>query len=161
MSVTLLDEGLFLFLTSTTGPLASVLSVNNVFEGWVPPNSQMPCLMYEVVSEVSDTTLDGPSGFVSSRYQFNYYGRDLSSNQPGSGRVSARKLQETVRLSFEGLTGVLPNGIQLWNVIKMGGLGHYNADDQTFQQVTDYKIIYRQPQPGDANLPVPYPAPIS
>jgi hypothetical protein len=149
----LLDEGIFLWLTSPSGPLATSLSYSNVFIGFVPEGSQFPCLMFEQVSESPDTTLDGPSGFASTRFQFNFYGKDVSANTPNSGRVSARMLQDMVRLQFNGLTGVLANGIQLFNVILMSQFGHYNAEDQIYQMVTDYKIIYRQPLLGDTNYP--------
>ena len=146
----LLDEGLYLFLTNPNGPLAGLLTDANVFEDYVPPNSPMPCLMYQQVSEVTDTTLDGPSGYVETRYQFNFYGQDKTTGTPGSGRVAANSLRNAVRLQFNGLTGTLPNGIQLWNVIKMNSIApHFDTQAQTYQLITDYKIIYCEFQAGD------------
>src|ERR1700748_1074303 len=98
----LLNEGLYLFFTDPQGPLSDVLNDANVFEGYVPPNSPMPCLMYQQVSEITDTTLDGPSGFVETRYQFNFYGKDETLGMPGSGRPAAALLRNAVRLQFNG-----------------------------------------------------------
>lgn len=140
----LLDEGLFVWLTQPTGPLASVLSQANVFMGYVPESAPMPCLKFQQMTDKSDTTFDGPSGFDERTYQFNFYGRDVNALIPNAGYVMAVKLRDLARKQMNGLTGYFPNGIRLFNTILSAGFVHYDEDSQLYTAIDDYRIQFLQ-----------------
>lgn len=142
ISVVLLEQGLFQWFTSPTGSLAAYLSKQNVYLGRVPAGANYPCMMIEKVTEKSDTTFDGPSGYVERKYQFNFYGTDVG-NTPNEGYVAAHVLQDAVRQAFNGLTGTLPNGVLLFNVIADEAHDEYDGNLQRYQAITDYDISCR------------------
>jgi hypothetical protein len=135
----MIEEGIYQWLKQNTAIQAAVAntakpSAQNIFMGFVPESASMPCIMFEKVSSVHDTTLDGPSTYVIRRYQFNCYGQDLE-NIPGSGYVSAQKVADVLRQQLNGLTGTLPDGTLLFNAI---------LDDETYNAIQDYFIHFQQ-----------------
>lgn len=144
----MIEEGLFNFLNTNLVGQAG-LAAGAVYMGTVPESATMPCVMFETVTSKSDTTMDGPSGYVVRRFQFNFYGADKALGAPGSGLVAAKKVQEALRLMFDGLTGTLPDGTKLFNVIRDSEVDSYDADTNIYHLLTDYFIHFQQPGAGD------------
>lgn len=140
----MIEQGLNNFLVANL----ATLTAQNIYMGFVPENAAMPCLMFETVSSKSDTTMDGPSGFVVRRFQFNFYGQDAATSAPGSGYVAAKRVQEALRLMFDGLTGYLSDGTRVFNVIRDNEVDSYDADTNTYHLLTDYFIHFQQPGAG-------------
>lgn len=139
----MIEEGLFQFLKTNDEIDAVLPSENGIFMGFVPEEAKYPCVMFEKVSGVHDTTLDGPSGYVIRRYQFTCYGKDTQ-NAPGSGYILAQQLADVIRQQMNGLTGTLPDGTLLFNMILDNELDSYDADSQTYHAVQDYFVHFEQ-----------------
>lgn len=144
--VTIIEEGLYLFINQNEAIQAVLPTNSGVFMGFVPENAQYPNVMFEKVSSVHDSTLDGPSGYVVRRYQFTCSGRDLP-NVLSSGYVSAQKLADVIRQQMDGLTGTLPDGTPLFNMILDNELDSYDADAEVYHAVADYFVHYQELTP--------------
>lgn len=144
----LLEEGIYLWLTNQDGPLAGVLTNANTYFGFLPEYAPYPSLVFRKIMTKSDTTFDGPSGFVERRYQFNFYGKDESVGGapivPNSGYVSSHEMQDLVRQQLDGLYGYLPNGIRLFNSMLASEVDHYDADTGLYTAITDYRMQFLQ-----------------
>jgi hypothetical protein len=103
--------------------------------------------MIEQISSVNDTTFDGPSGYKERRYQFTVSGKDTQ-NVPGSGYVSAKRVADVLRQELDGLTGVLPNGIKLFNSILDTDFGSYDSEAQTYHHIMDFMISFSMVTPS-------------
>lgn len=139
----MIEEGLYQFLKQNTALTAVLAPKNSIYMGHVPESAQFPCLMFEKVSGVYDTTLDGPSGYVVRRYQFNCYGKD-NLTTPGSGYVAAQRLADTLRQQLNGLVGTLPDNTKLFNAILDNDLDLFDDDLQADVAIQDYFIHFQQ-----------------
>lgn len=142
----MIEHGLFLYLKSNSTLAELLPSANAIWMGFVPENAEFPCVMFMKVSSEPDSTLQGPSGFVSRRYQFTCYGKDVD-NQPNSGYVSAQTLSDAIRQQFEGLSEVspttLPDDTLLFNIIPDTALDSYDADQEVHHAIQDYIVLFQ------------------
>lgn len=140
----MIEEGLYKFLLANDALKALLPPDTGVYMGFVPASAQYPCLMFQKVSGVHDTTMDGPSGYVIRRYQFTCLGKEDSSI-PGSGFVSAQRLADTLRQQLNGLAETtLPDGTLLFNAILDNELDLYDEEGETHNAITDYFLHFRQ-----------------
>jgi Protein of unknown function (DUF3168) len=139
----ILEEGIFQFLKANTALQAVLPNEKSIFLGFVPESAKYPCIMFQKISTQNDTTMDGPSGYIIRRYQFNIYGQD-SSNSPGSGYVQAQKVASILIQQLDGYSGTLPDGSQVYNTILDTEIDEY-TDDQTYIAIQDYFIHYPRP----------------
>jgi hypothetical protein len=145
----LIEEGLFKFLRANTAITALLQSdvTSSIWQGFTPETTLQPSIMFKKITGKSDTTLDGPSGWVERRYQFNMQATDAP-NTPGSGYVEANILADMVRQQMDGLRGTLPNGVRLFNMILDLELDDYDADTQVYSSIQDYIVQFQHTTPS-------------
>lgn len=156
----MIEEGIYKWVLANEALQALMPSQNALFMGYVPESAVMPCIMFQTASDNPDVTLDGPSGYVIRRYQFNFYGTDLPTPNtpgvPGAGYVEAKNLANIFRQQItEGnnaptgvgaltLPGLLPDGTKVFNVIPDNSFDSYDEDAQRHQIVADYFFHFSQ-----------------
>lgn len=139
----MIENGFYQWILANEQIADLLPSSNNLYMGAVPESAQFPCIMFQKISGLHDTTMDGPSGFTARRYQFNFYGKDTPNTAPGTGYVSCQTLADVFRQQANGLTGTLPDGTKLFNMILDNELDLYDEDDETYKAVRDYMVYFQ------------------
>lgn len=131
-SFVLLEDGLYELLMSNATFLATGAVV---YLNIAPENATDPCLVISKVSAQPDTTMDGPSGLNSRRYQFSFFSKSY---------ITAIRLQETVRIIVDGFHGPLPTGQMVWNIIRENELDGFDDVANESYSITDYFIQFTE-----------------
>jgi hypothetical protein len=143
----MIEEGLYKFILANEALAAAMPSSNALFMDFTPEDANAPSIEFSTISSDSDTTLDGPSGLVTRRFQFTFIGKNTS-NTPNSGAVQAKNLAEVFRQQCDGLTGTLPDGTRLFNMWLDQELSSYDSQANVYHMVQDYFVQFWRETPS-------------
>ena len=116
-------------------PTVSGLCGTRVYPVKLPDSPTLPAVTYQGISTNPDSTMDGPSGFVEVRLQFDCWGETYG---------DAKTLQDAVRLALDGYTGLLSDGTAVFNVMLDTASDLYEPDSRLYRASTDYKVQFSQ-----------------
>lgn len=129
----MIEAGLVSLLNGTSA--ITNLCAGRIYPVVMPELGQPPCIVYQLVSSVSQYSNDGPSGFVTARMQLTAW---------AASYADAKALDAAVRAALDGYTGTLPDGTDVANVLIDNGLDYYEKDSRLFRVSTDYRVLYSQ-----------------
>lgn len=143
----MIEKGLREWILANAALQDVLPSSNQIFHSFVPESANYPCIEFHKISGEHDQTFQGPSGFVTRRYQFTAYGVDAT-NGPGSGYVSAEIVADTLRQQFEWMSEncpmTLPDGTYVFDVQVDNELDSFDDQGLKYHCIKDYMIQFRQ-----------------
>ncbi len=103
----------------------------------VPVDPTYPCVSLLNISEVSDHTADGPSGYVDRRVQIDAWGRSYQ---------AVRDIQERIAQVLEAFTGALPDSDHTFVMAIMRVTIRDDCDSaaRIYRRSGDYMITFLQ-----------------
>ena len=133
-----LEAGLFSVLKSASAVAALVSNPTSpttyrIFPGRIPQGETRPSIRYDRISTVRPQGLDGPSAFLTSRFQIDVWGET---------EAAARALGDAVVAAIDGNRGSFgPATIQHGYVEDVGALPEFDPDERDYRITMDYVIV--------------------
>jgi hypothetical protein len=130
--MTLLDEGLYTYLSTYAG-LVSLVSTR-VYPFVIPEGATLPCVTFQRIDTPRELTHD-TSGIGSSlahpRFQFDAWATTLS---------SAKAIGEQIRAALSGKTGSIATGVTINASLVDNERPSYEAETKLFRNSLDFII---------------------
>lgn len=129
----MIEEGLTSLLLASNQ--LQQLVGDRIYPVLVPESSPYPCISYQTISEVSDNTSDGPSGYVDRRIQVDAWGKSYP---------DVRHAQDAVRQAIEGFSGTLSDGTVVMSVRSVNSFDGFESDARIYRSSADYIVTFLQ-----------------
>ena len=128
----MIGPGIAALLVANTACASAIGPV--VYPLVLPTKAPLPCVTYQVISNVPMYTMDGLS-FSKARVQINAWGLAYE---------DAAKVTETIRTVLDGYFGTLPNGLAVGTLFRDNGTDQYEPDSLLYSTRTDWVVIYTE-----------------
>jgi hypothetical protein len=126
-----IEDGLYQLITADSGFAA--LAANRLYPLILPDTPTLPAATYQLISSVAEETNDGPSGFVTARIQIDTW---------SDAYASCKALAKALRVLLDGLTGILPNGIAVSNILRDNATDYIEPVSRLYRVQTDWLVMY-------------------
>ena len=126
----MIEQGIQSLLSSAAA--VSTLVSTRIYPVFVPQDSPLPCLSYQVVSGSSDYSVDGTAE-IWKRIQFDAWGAQYA---------DVKNIQNAVHAVLDGYNGVLPDGTLVWGAFRGLELDEFEADARIYRSMTEYSFHF-------------------
>ena len=112
-------------------PALSGLVSGRIYALILPETPILPAVTYQRISEVPDSTLDGPGTFTEVRLQLDCWS--------STSHAEACAIADAIASALNGYTGT-SLGVTFWNVMRDNSKDFYEPLPKCYRRSVDYKI---------------------
>lgn len=124
--MTILEEALTTYIT------ANIAAIGNRYAPLLPQNPVYPAIVFQVIDDIPDYTMEGVGGLARMRVQHTIFGTTY---------LSTASVAESLRTLLAGYHGTL-SGIRIGSIFVENDLRDYEATTKIYTRIQDCVALY-------------------